>query len=243
MYVRRNPKKRADGSERVEVMLAHNVRVKNAAGASVTKPIVIARLGNEEDVDRGVVDSMISALERYRETRRRELKEEGKSESIVEEVVAIQRAVAPCVGTLRVLASKQLGVRLVVERVWKSLGLATLFQSIQVAQCRSVELERIVFAMVVNRLVDPLAKLACNDWVKDIGYFPGSEGWTVDQFYRSLDIVQDNADVISSHVADRILSDLSDEDRLNCVEKVQTCLACGHELKLSEHLLWDPATL
>lgn len=37
--------------------------------------------------------------------------------------------------------------------------------------------------------------------------------------------------------------DLTDEDRLDCVDKVQTCLACGHELKLEEHLLWDPAEL
>lgn len=37
--------------------------------------------------------------------------------------------------------------------------------------------------------------------------------------------------------------DLSEEDRLDCVSKVQTCLACGHELKLSEHLLWDPESL
>lgn len=33
------------------------------------------------------------------------------------------------------------------------------------------------------------------------------------------------------------------EERLNCIEKVSTCLACGQMVTLEETLLWDPVTL
>ena len=214
MYVRRNRKKNKDGSERVEVMLAHNVRVKNSGGDPVTKPVVMARLGREEALDGDMVDSMIAALERYRDKRRRELDEEGVCETPVEEAEAIRQHVKPRAPAFRVLASKQLGVRLVVERVWKELGLQDLFQQLERAHCRKVQLERVVFAMVVNRLVDPVAKLACNDWVEDLGYFPEvGEGWGVDHFYRALDVIEANLSDISDHIARTTLDGRPEAER------------------------------
>lgn len=224
MYVRRNRKKRKDGTERVEVMLAHNVRVESSAGTAVTKPIVMARLGNEDDIDDDMVDSMIAALERYKAKRRAEFAREGKAEMPVEQAEAVKRRVAPRPPMLRVLASKQLGARLVIERVWKDLGLQRLFLDLEQARCRSVPFERVVLATVVNRLVDPVSKLACNDWVRDQGYFPEAEAddWKVDHYYRSLDVIEDRIDDIGAHVARTVLDDLSEPERARLMADTTT---------------------
>jgi hypothetical protein len=222
MYVRRNRKQRKDGTKRVEVMLAHNVRVQNASGDAVTKPIVMARLGNEEDLDGGFIDQAIAALERYKLKRRQELAAVGESETPVEEAVAVKRYVKPLASSLRVLASKQLGVRLVVERVWKDLGLQRVLGELEAEHCRTVPFERVVFAMVVNRLVDPMAKLACNDWAQDQGHFPEADGWTVDHFYRALDVLEAHLDEIGDHVAKAILDRLPEDERASLLADTTT---------------------
>lgn len=213
MYVRRNRKRRVDGTERIELMLAHNIRVEDADGDAVTKPIVMARLGNERDVDVDMVDSMIAALERYKAKRRAELEANGKHETPAEEAVAVQRVMRPLAPMLRIMASKQLGVRLVVERVWKQLELDLVFTALQAEYCRTLPLERLVFAMVLNRLVDPMAKLACNDWIADQAHFPEADEWTVDHFYQALDKIEANADVITDHVARALLQSVPEEER------------------------------
>ena len=213
MYVRRNTKKRADGTTRVEVMLAHNVRVLNVSGKSVSKPVILARLGNEDDLDLDFVDAAIKALERYRKRRAAELAAQGKSETTMEEAVALQEHTRPTVARLRVLASRQLGVRLVVERVWKELGLEAVFKQLEEQSCRTVPLERVVFSMVVNRLVDPLSKLSCNDWVCRHAHFPEAEDWSVDHFYRALDVIEANLEHIGAHVAERVLAAAPEDER------------------------------
>ena len=213
MYVRRNRKKRADGTIRIEAMLAHNVRVRDVSGKSVSKPMVLARLGNEDDIDLGAIDEVMSALARYRAKRANELAAEGKSETAMEEAVALQRHVQPMAGGLRVLLSRQLGVRLVVERVWRELRLDEVFSELEAQFCRTVPLERVVFAMVVNRLVDPLSKLSCNDWVCRHAHFPEAEDWNVDHFYRSLDVIEENLERIGTHIAEVVLADAPEEER------------------------------
>jgi hypothetical protein len=37
-------------------------------------------------------------------------------------------------------------------------------------------------------------------------------------------------------------SDVAPDDRLQCIEKVQSCLSCGRRVTLVEELVWDPAT-
>jgi hypothetical protein len=82
-----------------------------------------------------------------------------------------------------------------------------------VEHCRKLEFERLVFAMVLNRLVDPQSKLACNDWIQDQAYFPEGEGWKVDQFYAALDVMEAHAAEISDRVARGQLARLEPEQR------------------------------
>ncbi|MBM3274859.1 MAG: IS1634 family transposase, partial [Candidatus Sericytochromatia bacterium] len=53
--------------------------------------------------------------------------------------------------------------------------------------------------MVLNRLVDPKSKRGCNDWLRDLAYFPEwTEKWDVQDFYRALDILHDHWDEVEA---------------------------------------------
>src|SRR5690606_10799888 len=58
--------------------------------------------------------------------------------------------------------------------------------------------ERVVFAMVLNRLVDPMSKRSCNEWVASEGWIEGldTDDVAVHHFYRARDLMHDHADAI-----------------------------------------------
>lgn len=214
MHIRRNKKKRKDGSERTEIAIAHNVRVTAGDGTSVTKPVVIARLGHEDDVDLEAVDDMIAALTRYRAKRASERAETGQAkEAPAQQAVAIRESITPRAGVLKVVASRQLGVRVIIEEVWRDLGLRQLFRDIEQASSSALDFERLVFAMVVNRLTDPMSKRACDAWVRDAAYFPEASEWSVDHFYAAMDVLDANGKSISDHVLRMVMARVPEAER------------------------------
>ena len=214
MYVRKDRgRRRKNGKSKTRVSIAHNVRVEDGKGGSVSKPIVLAHLGDEADLDEAKVDGMIAALERYKAKRRAELAAQGQSESAVQEATALKTVVRDATPALRVLASKQVGARMAVEAIWEELGLAEILRGLERDVCRTLPLERLVFAMVLHRLVDPGSKLACNDWVKDVAWFPEAEDWSEDDFYRTLDAIDRSHVRLDGALAKRALASATPAER------------------------------
>lgn len=86
-----------------------------------------------------------------------------------------------------------IGMRLLLEPVWEALGLGEAFRRYAAEHRIKFPLERVIFGMVLNRLVDPKSKLGCNDWLQDIAFFPEADPkWGVQHFYRSLDLLHDH---------------------------------------------------
>lgn len=197
MHVRRSKKKRVDGTERVDVSLAHNVRVANADGERVTKPIVLAHLGSLDDLDDGLISSAIAALTRFREKLRRERGEAGLPvESAATEAARLREIVRPHAPMLRVMTSKAFGLRMVVEAAWAQLGFDKLFREIEAKAHLRMMLERMVFAMVWNRLESPKSKLSCVEWLTSEAWMPEAADWDADKLYRAMDAVYEHRDVI-----------------------------------------------
>src|SRR5690606_33107229 len=48
-------------------------------------------------------------------------------------------------------------------------------------------IERLIFAMVANRALNPSSKLAMEDWVRDDVYLPGVREVNSQQLYRAMD--------------------------------------------------------
>lgn len=209
MHVRRDRKKLKDGSARTYVSFAHNVWTSMAHGGKKrSRPIVFANLGAEEDLDIGVASAMRGALDRYIQRRLRE-----EAEAAGEEAPAVERIakdLRPKLQPLRILASVDFGMRRIVESVWTSLGLRKAFEKIAASHDLSWAFERVVFGMVLNRLVDPKSKRACNEWLRDEAWFPEAEGWDVQQFYRALDLLEEHADEVDAAVVDALRDNLPD---------------------------------
>lgn len=190
MYVRTDAHTLADGEVRRYLSLAHNVVEKPVTGRKRAKPLIFANLGREDELDKAIVDQMTSALERYR------LKRFGPRDGdapAVDVLAATLRAQQPA---LRLLASRSFGLRKLVERAWEALGLAEALRKVTREHVLAWDLERVVFAMVLHRIVDPGSKLACNDWVRDDAWFPEGDDWDVHHFYRALDLLDAHADAI-----------------------------------------------
>lgn len=161
MHVRTDRKRLGDGTRRGYVSLAHNVWVEGPTGRKRAKPIIFAQLGREEDLDLGTVSSMRDAIDRYL---KRRMEREGRSEEVVQEAAAKAQTVVPA---LRVLASREYGLRVLVAAAWKGMGLDQTLKRIARDRDIAFAFERVVFGMVLNRLVDPASKRFCNVWLNE----------------------------------------------------------------------------
>jgi hypothetical protein len=166
VYIRRDRKTR-DGKEVVYASLAHDV-VEDSKQGKRTKPVLFANLGNEEDLSLEVATSMVRDLERYIRKRW------GTAPTPAD--LGIASEVKPLLATLSVLASKELGVRMLVSAACNMLGIGPALAKFEKKHRCEFPVERLVFAMVLNRLVDPMSKRACNVWCRDEAFLPEAKG-------------------------------------------------------------------
>lgn len=194
MFIRRDRQTLKDGQAVTYISLAHNVRERDASGKSRPKPIIFARLGREDDVDIETAGHIRDAFDRYL---RKRLREQGADEQTVRRIAG---EVPERVPALRILTSKAFGMRVVVEAVWKSLGLQKALSKVEAHSGGRYRLERVVFAMVLHRLVDPGSKRACNEWIANEAWFPEGKGLDVHHFYRALDVLDAHTDAVMAAV-------------------------------------------
>lgn len=196
------------GRERTYVSLAHNVWGMGKKGSKKqSRPVVFARLGAEENLDIEVVQGMRSALDKLiLQLMARDAAKAGTPAAPTKEGPEVVQALASKVraheGGLRMLTSRQFGMRHVVEAVWKRLGFHEVAEGFAAQHRISFAFERVLFAMVLNRLVDPGSKRACNEWVQDVVWFPEADGWDVHLFYRALDVLEQHAEEMARFVTD-----------------------------------------
>lgn len=214
VYIRRDTKKakgkpRGNGTlpeETTYLSIAHNVREQTPSG-SRTKPVVLASLGSEEQISGEMASSIARAFERYAAKRLGE----APTKANVEKLAAETRLASPAV---RILASKDLGMRLLLAVPWKMLGIKEALKAYEKKHPRiEFPLERIVFALVLNRLVDPKSKLACNDWIASRGFVPEGKGWQVQHLYRALDILHEHWEELEELLAAHLDALLTPEER------------------------------
>ena len=197
MYVRRDTQELSGGGRQTYLSLAHNVwEPMGDSDKKRSRPVVFSRLGVEAELDKPTVKGMRDALDRYL---RKRFGDDGdvspasdpkRPEGQREIVEATAAELRPKLAPLKFLLTVDYGLRVIVEPVWKELGLEAMLTAFAGQHRIQFDFERVVFGMVLNRLVDPLSKLACNEWLKDRAYFPEGKSWNVTHFYRALDVLQ-----------------------------------------------------
>lgn len=174
---------------------------------------MFASLGQEDDVDLEVVEAVALAMEKYVEARWLIAQRREPNANKRDVVEAAAREFKPRVEPLQILSSRELGIRLLLEPIWEELGLRRML--VEFAESHKIEFafERLVFGIVLNRLVDPKSKAACNEWLESAAYFPEWDDWAVHHFYRAMDILHEHWEELEERLYEALYACLPEDDR------------------------------
>ena len=99
-----------------------------------------------------------------------------------------------------ILWSRSFGGVYVVKSLLKKLGVADVLGSQLRRRKYSSAVGDAIVAMVANRLLEPLSKLAVEEWVREEIFFPESERLELQHFYRGLDFLEDSKDALEDEL-------------------------------------------
>jgi hypothetical protein len=172
MYVRRSVRKRRDGSEVVYLQLCHN-DWDAERGRSVTR--VVHSLGREDQVDHAAVRRLIESLRRLLSPQQQLADAAAEAgEELGEQ--------------LRWQTSASLGGSWALDGLWRQLGIDGLLGGLLAARRRDPATERVIFALVANRALDPMSKhAAATRWVGRKAVIAGLDQLSDDACYRAMD--------------------------------------------------------
>jgi transposase len=169
MYLRRTQRRRKDGSVVGYVQLAHNRRVDG-----VTRAEVLLNLGREDELDLEGLRRLAASITRYTD---------GHG------ALAPLGAGGGDDGELEVQSSRALGGAWLLDALWRRLGVDEALGRVLGARRFGTDVERVLFAMVADRALDPCSKLACSEWAMHDAVIPGLEAIDEDQCYRAMDLL------------------------------------------------------
>jgi hypothetical protein len=178
VYLRETRRTNRDGSVVSYLQLAHNER-RPGTGTPVAK--VIHNFGRADRVDREALARLVSSISRF----------------LSPEQAAAAAAGAP----VEVLDARRLGGAWTLDRIWQRLGIGAAIR--RVADDRRVDpdaVERVLFALVAQRALEPGSKLAATGWVAHRVAIDGLAVLTDDQAYRAMDFLLDALPLIAAEV-------------------------------------------
>jgi transposase len=168
MYLRTIQRHNKDGSTVRYVQLAHNHRKgKN------TQAEVLLQLGREDRLDMEGLRRLVGSISRY-----------------LDGAGALPpTAAAGQDQALEVESSRMLGAVWLLEGLWQQLGVADALRQVLGGRRFTTDIERVLFALVANRAVDPMSKLSAAEWASQDAAIPGLVGMDDDQAYRAMDLL------------------------------------------------------
>lgn len=169
MYLRQTRRTNRDGSVVSYLQLAHNER-HPVTGVSTAK--VIHNFGRADQVDRDALSRLVASISRL---------------LTPDQAVA---AVAGTGGDVQVLDSRRMGGAWTLEQVWQRLGIGAAICRVATGRRLDGEaVERVIFALVAQRALEPGSKLAATGWVAERVAIDGCPGFSDDQAYRAMDFL------------------------------------------------------
>lgn len=145
MYLRESSRRNKDGSKVTYLQLAHNERHPKT-GVPVAK--VIHNFGRKDKVDKVALARLVSSISR------------------ILDLPMTDTSVAS--SDVEIVDSRRLGGAFVLDQMWERLGIADALRSS--AKGRRIDgdaVERICFALVAQRCLEPASKLAAVRWAQE----------------------------------------------------------------------------
>ncbi|GAC1345752.1 MAG: IS1634 family transposase [Candidatus Dormibacteria bacterium] len=164
MYLRETRRTNKDGGVVSYLQLAHNERHPQTGAATAQ---IIHNFGRADRVDRAALQRLVASISRFLEP---------------------AAAVAATAGEeVEILDSRPLGGAWVLDQLWRRLGIDATLRRLLAGRRLDARAERVLFALVANRALDPLSKLATTKWVRERVHVPGLAEVDEDTCYRSMD--------------------------------------------------------
>ena len=181
MYLRETRRTNKDGSVVSYLQLAHNER-HPVTGSPVAK--VIHNFGRADKVDREALRRLVSSIGRFLEPTEAVAATEGSEVEIVD--------------------ARHFGGAFVLDELWHRLGIARALH--HAARDRRVDgevVERVLFALVAQRCLEPASKLACVSWVKERVALSSCPVFDDQAAYAAMDFLLDALGEIATGIFDR----------------------------------------
>lgn len=176
MYARTKTFTNKDGSQRTYLYIVEGVRENGKI-----RQKIVANLGRIEDVQGGELDKLISSLTRF-----------SKRKWVQAEAAKIM-----------VESAREWGTELIFRTIWERLDLHQTLERLLAKTEISAPLTEAVYAMVLNRISDPLSKRAVNEWVSEI-YRPSFGALELHHFYRALDFLITHKEIIELELFEQV---------------------------------------
>jgi hypothetical protein len=164
MYLRRTVRRTKDGGSVGYLQLAHN---EWDPVAKQSKVRVIYNFGREDQLDRDAIRRLIGSLQRA---------------LAPGEALATQAA-----PDLRFVESRPMGGAWALDGLWRELAVDRTLARLLEHRRLDGRAERVIFAMVANRALEALSKLACSKWVTERAWIAELPELDQDTCYRSMD--------------------------------------------------------
>lgn len=182
MYLRETKRRNRDGSTVSYLQLAHSER-HPVTGVPSAK--VIHNFGRAETVDRDALARLVASIARFLDP---------------------QQAIAAAhTGQIDVLDSRRFGGAWVLDQLWVRLGIGAALRG--VAANRRIDggtTERVLFALVAQRALEPGSKLAATRWVAEQAAVTDCPGFSDDSAYAAMDFLLDALGEIAARIFDSV---------------------------------------
>jgi hypothetical protein len=182
VYLRETKRRNRDGSVVSYLQLAHSER---HPVTGVPQAKVIHNFGRAEAVDRDGLARLVSSISRFLDP---------------DQAMAAAHA-----GEIEVLDSRRFGGAWVLDQLWDRLGIGAALRG--VAAGRRIDggaAERVLFALVAQRALEPGSKLAATGWVAERVAIAGCGGFSDDAAYRVMDFLLDALPEIAAAIFDAV---------------------------------------
>jgi hypothetical protein len=163
------------------VQMCHNYR---EGGSGPSKTRVLFSFGRKDELDVETLRRLVSSISRYLDPA---------------EAAEVRAAAGIELGA-RFLGAKHLGGTHLLDGVWQRLGIASGLEKLLAVRGYRIPVERLLFALVANRALDPGSKLAVESWVADEAHVEGLPEVDVHQLYRAMDFLLEAHDEIQREV-------------------------------------------
>ena len=178
MYIRINKQKNKDGSLRQYVQLCRTFRVDKKV-----RQETLCTLGRLEDLEEsGSIDTIIEGLAKFSDRYHDRILGTGSSASAA------------------ILWTKEYGPAYLFRKIWEQLGFDRFLRKLFGDTEATTQYSEAIFAMVLNRLMDPTSKYKLyRQWTETV-YAQGLSDIQLHHYYRALDLLAEKKEAIEEQL-------------------------------------------